>query len=408
MSTAVVPEGWYDDPDDPDRVRWWDGQAWTNDIQPLATATFSPPAGASPAQKGRGRRAKHPKEADSQNAVVQAELRKAFDWLDHEFKAWTQATASERKAVEATHSRYLKQVKAAKKQVKAASKPMKLTGGAFLPVTVHETHLTIKRQRFELVGGIRANVDAAGNISRTRRYTATRTALLGPATLFVPKATKHDDRELFLVIEAPEWSEVVKLDPNRQREARELAQAINSASTQADQHLAAFNSRVQDARADLQDALGATNDIEDAERVLRERDAEDRRQVHAARVALEHALVGVDSSANSHTKRAHKLLGETGAALDADLAVPPRPDLLVTDKLDPDIEDTDEEADRIIVYQGEEFGSDTEGPSDEPVPPGATPADPFDAIRRLGELRDAGLISEAQFETKRTELLGRL
>lgn len=34
--------------------------------------------------------------------------------------------------------------------------------------------------------------------------------------------------------------------------------------------------------------------------------------------------------------------------------------------------------------------------------------DPFEAIRRLGELRDSGLITEAQFEAKRTEILNRL
>jgi hypothetical protein len=38
----------------------------------------------------------------------------------------------------------------------------------------------------------------------------------------------------------------------------------------------------------------------------------------------------------------------------------------------------------------------------------ALPDDPVDAIRRLGELRDAGLISPAEFEAKRAELLARI
>jgi hypothetical protein len=38
----------------------------------------------------------------------------------------------------------------------------------------------------------------------------------------------------------------------------------------------------------------------------------------------------------------------------------------------------------------------------------AGPVDPVDAIRRLGELRDAGFISEDEFEAKKAELLGRI
>jgi hypothetical protein len=27
---GFVAPGWYPDPDDPDRMRWWDGRAWTD------------------------------------------------------------------------------------------------------------------------------------------------------------------------------------------------------------------------------------------------------------------------------------------------------------------------------------------------------------------------------------------
>jgi putative oligomerization/nucleic acid binding protein len=46
------------------------------------------------------------------------------------------------------------------------------------------------------------------------------------------------------------------------------------------------------------------------------------------------------------------------------------------------------------------------------VPAGAehTPAapDPIEQIRRLGELRDAGLVTDAEYEAKRLDLLGRI
>lgn len=40
--------------------------------------------------------------------------------------------------------------------------------------------------------------------------------------------------------------------------------------------------------------------------------------------------------------------------------------------------------------------------------PSAPPADPVEQLKLLGDLREQGLISEGEFETKRTELLGRI
>jgi hypothetical protein len=51
-------------------------------------------------------------------------------------------------------------------------------------------------------------------------------------------------------------------------------------------------------------------------------------------------------------------------------------------------------ADHIVPHPGAEETS--------PV------ADPLEAIRRLGELRDSGLISSEEFEAKKAELLARL
>lgn len=40
-------------------------------------------------------------------------------------------------------------------------------------------------------------------------------------------------------------------------------------------------------------------------------------------------------------------------------------------------------------------------------PPGPGPS-PVEAIRELGKLRDAGLLTEEEFQSKKTELLGRI
>jgi hypothetical protein len=43
-----------------------------------------------------------------------------------------------------------------------------------------------------------------------------------------------------------------------------------------------------------------------------------------------------------------------------------------------------------------------------PVPPPGPGPSPVEAIRQLGELRDAGLLSDEEFQAKKTELLGRI
>ncbi|MDA8311806.1 MAG: DUF2510 domain-containing protein [Actinomycetota bacterium] len=40
----TVPAGWYQDPHDPARVRWWDGTKWTEHQQSLT----SPPSAMTP------------------------------------------------------------------------------------------------------------------------------------------------------------------------------------------------------------------------------------------------------------------------------------------------------------------------------------------------------------------------
>ena len=56
------------------------------------------------------------------------------------------------------------------------------------------------------------------------------------------------------------------------------------------------------------------------------------------------------------------------------------------------------------------FNSAKRAPAPQATPVLAAPAadDPFMQIARLGELRDKGLLSDAEFEAKKTEIIGRI
>jgi hypothetical protein len=47
-------------------------------------------------------------------------------------------------------------------------------------------------------------------------------------------------------------------------------------------------------------------------------------------------------------------------------------------------------------------------PTSEAEPVAPPPADPVEQIRKLGELRDAGVITESEFEEKKRDLLSRM
>lgn len=47
--SELVPAGWYPDPDDPSRARWWDGEGWSRHSRALGVKSTAPPSSASPA-----------------------------------------------------------------------------------------------------------------------------------------------------------------------------------------------------------------------------------------------------------------------------------------------------------------------------------------------------------------------
>jgi hypothetical protein len=151
---------------------------------------------------------------------------------------------------------------------------------------------------------VRAVVDAAGVIAVTRRHTLTRFALLGPFSLFTPKATTHDNRELYFLVEHPQWASLVKLHPNAGMAARKVCATLNLAARQASANRAGRAQRISAFDRQLGAARANRVEIEQAEgRVARAiggfSEIEELRSTVDARISL----CAADSSA---VKRATK------------------------------------------------------------------------------------------------------
>lgn len=92
-----------------------------------------------------------------------------------------------------------------------------------------------KRHRIDATTS--ATVDTAGNLAS--RLSATRTAaglvLAGPVGAIIGALArkKVDKRELYLLIEAAEWAEIIELKPKQGTAARGFAQKVNLAAHQA-------------------------------------------------------------------------------------------------------------------------------------------------------------------------------
>jgi hypothetical protein len=294
-----------------------------------------------------------------------------------------------------THDDYRKRVERAQKAVTEAGQSKKIGGGVFGPVKLYDDRITINGKTHSLSPEVQATVDTAGNLSSTRRHTLTRFALLGPLSLFTPKKTKHDDRELFLLVEGPDWAELVKCEVKQQASTRTLAQSINVAARQVEQARADRRARVEEAQAELAAARADQTAIETAERELI--------AAHSATEAIVTSrdellgLVGSHSGREAkEVRKAEGLVSEVQNLLAEQLELPPSP------------ADALESAPAPLEL---EAGDD---PAPEPAEPAEAAAasgsngDTIEQIRGLGELRDAGLLTAEEFEAKKAELLARL
>ena len=346
------------------------------------------------------------KTADSPAAELLTALEQATNRLDESFESWQKSVDKCRDNLKKSYKAYQDSLKVSQLAFNRAWTPKKIAGNITLNVKLFENEIVIKGKSYPITADINAIVDTAGNISRTRRWTATRAALIGVFSVFAPKATKHDDRQLFLLIEAPTWSELVELSPKLQRETRELAQAINLAGRNIDQARADRRSRIEKAKDDLKHALDNISAIEVAKSQLQSEDDKNRTIVAGLAQELEDIFNMCKDQKERTVKRAGQLLAKTQESLSVGLVISEISPKLSSIKekaelsLTKDIDDNEPPVIEDLTTQSQ---SDTQSQSEETDQP-----DIIEQIKRLDVLRQEGVITQEQFEAKRAELLNRL
>jgi hypothetical protein len=169
--------------------------------------------------------------------------------------------AREREHVKAglSHQKALERARKALKTAQARS----VLGRHGNAVVLYEDGLATPDGTCALSAGIKASVQDAGSLQKyaTSRVTATRLVTFGVFALAAKKKKTHtvDTRELYLLIETPEFDSLVQCPPDSSARIRQLANAINNAGKQVGALKAERASRI----------TAATRAVEGAERALK-------------------------------------------------------------------------------------------------------------------------------------------
>jgi hypothetical protein len=327
-------------------------------------------------------------------------------------------------------------VRAAEKAVDV-SKTIKRMPQSNRLIQLFEDSIIANGHRHPLNPNVTAAIDTAGNLSHTRRHTVTRFALLGAFSVFAPKDTKHDDRELFILLEAPDWAEVVKVNADSQMAARRLVQAINLTARHVKQQKAVRSALIRNATENFQRVAADRLDVDSAELALvRAFSAKD--SIQEAAASLQGLVEGRDEAEVRYARKAQRLLEQAEEILSAHL------DLDAERASEGSVADWSESATRLhhlsqlhsmlselrdAKKQSSDLTVISASGADEPEAAPATaseagfdqPREPvgrqvpvsegkdvIEQIKLLGELRDSDLITTEQFEAKRQEFLDRL
>jgi hypothetical protein len=117
--------------------------------------------------------------------------------------------------------------------------------------------------------GTHATVDTAGNLMVTKRVTLTRLVALGViGGLLFQKKQKDDTRELYLLVETPNFVNVTKCSADAGQRVRQFAARINTAALQASKREEQRPAMVARYEAELRQATQNVSAIEAAQQRL--------------------------------------------------------------------------------------------------------------------------------------------
>ncbi len=179
------------------------------------------------------------------------------------------------KGIRRAESEYKSRVKHARKEVDKAAAPIKIQKLGRVQLT--DESLQTPNGQHALTSDVQARVDTAGNLAAYAKSRSTLTRMgagglvLGPVGMLIGATAKKskdvtvDKRELYLLVEAETWAETVELDPEKGKEARGLAQAINLAARNVDEVKRRRGEAVRAARTSLAEVERDRSAIEQAQ-----------------------------------------------------------------------------------------------------------------------------------------------
>lgn len=225
-------------------------------------------------------------------AVVRRSLRTAE-------KSHERAVRDAQRLLGSAENERAKAIKAAERHLANLQSPTGRRIKGFGGMTLFERFIRTPHGAGSVVGA-HAAVDTAGNLAVKSRATLTRMAaggvLLGPLgailSLGFKKHKAIDTRELYLLVETPEFASVIKCNPDKGAQARNFAALINTAAAQAAIAESKRPQAIADARTRLESIHADTSTVDAARRGLAqaEADSEGLRAIDAARTGLEAAI----------------------------------------------------------------------------------------------------------------------
>ena len=154
---------------------------------------------------------------------------RARSQLSPEEKEHTTAMRNAHKKVERAEKEHRRAVHDAEKAVAKQQKPK--TIGRYRQTTLTDGTISGPGGGGQLTSEVQASVDTAGNLAVTKRVTLTRLAAGGiVGGLVFQKKQKHDSRELYLMVEGPDFAILQECSADDGAKVRKFAQQINVAA----------------------------------------------------------------------------------------------------------------------------------------------------------------------------------